>query len=152
VLDLHLARAFELLADLVTAPAFESSEIEKERNVILEEIKMVEDTPDDLVFEIFSEHFYPRHPLGRSILGTPLTLARFKRRQVQQYYDRVYRGENLVIAAAGNIDHGAILELARKHFGSLPPRGERREESAPKPVPGRPAPRCSARTATWRIC
>src|SRR5437764_3565060 len=62
VLDDHLPRALELIADLVTAPAFDPAEIEKERNVILEEIKMVEDTPDDLVFEIFSEKFYPDHP------------------------------------------------------------------------------------------
>ncbi|MCW5968076.1 MAG: insulinase family protein [Blastocatellales bacterium] len=135
VLDRHLSRAFELLADLVTAPAFESSEIEKERNVILEEIKMVEDTPDDLVFEIFSERFYPRHPLGRSILGTPSTLRRFKRPVVAAYYDRLYRADNLVIAAAGNLEHGEIAALARKYFGRLRPSEEKITPAAPRAAP-----------------
>src|SRR5215216_7867938 len=63
VLDEHLPRAFDLLADLVTAPALDASELEKERNVIIEEIKMVEDTPDDLIFDLFCENFYQRHPL-----------------------------------------------------------------------------------------
>lgn len=120
VLDQHLPRAFELLGDLVTSPAFRSAEIEKERNVILEEIKMVEDTPDDLVFEIFSENFYPEHPLGRPILGTPESLSKFRKKQVHDYYDRIYRAENLVVAAAGNLTHEQILALAEQYFGSVP--------------------------------
>ena len=119
VLDEHLPRAFELIADLVTAPAFTPAEIEKERNVILEEIKMVEDTPDDLVFEIFSEKFYPNHPLGRPILGTPETLQSFKGQRVREYYDTIYRPENFVIAAAGNFKHEEFLELVNQHFGHL---------------------------------
>jgi predicted Zn-dependent peptidase len=119
VLDQHLARAFELVADLVTSPAFEASDIEKERNVILEEIKMVEDTPDDLVFEIFSKKFYPEHSLGRPILGTPTTLKRFRRKQVQEYYDCVYRADNLLIAAAGNLRHEEVIGLAQEYFGHL---------------------------------
>lgn len=119
VLDEHLPRAFELIADLVTAPAFDPAEIEKERNVILEEIKMVEDTPDDLVFEIFSEKFYPDHPLGRPILGTPETLQSFKGKRVQDYYESIYRPDNFVIAAAGNLQHEQLLQLVNEHFGHL---------------------------------
>jgi predicted Zn-dependent peptidase len=120
VLDQHMPQALELIADLVTAPAFERTEIDKERNVILEEIKMVEDTPDDLVFEIFSENFYPNHPLGRPILGTPDRLATFKRERVRGYYGRIYRPGNLVLAAAGRVDHRELVRLARRYFGSLP--------------------------------
>lgn len=134
VLDQHLARAFELLADLVTAPAFEAKEIEKERKVILEEIKMVEDTPDDLVFEIFSENFYPEHPLGRPILGTPATLRRFKRPVVADYYDRLYRADNLLLAAAGNVRHDEIVDLASEHFGHLKQSEAAVEISAPSPT------------------
>ena len=78
ILDEHLPRAFELIADLVTGPSFDPVEMKKERNVVLEEIKMVEDTPDDIVFDLFCESFYPDHPLGRPILGTPRTLSTFK--------------------------------------------------------------------------
>jgi predicted Zn-dependent peptidase len=133
VMDEHLPRAFELIADLVTAPAFDPDELQKERNVVLEEIKMVEDTPDDLVFEIFSEHFYPRHPLGRPILGTPQTLATFAPARVRRFYEQAYRPDNLVIAAAGNVEHRELLKLARKHFGHLPPRAV--ASPAPRPRP-----------------
>ena len=135
VLDQHLTRAFELVGDLVTSPAFKSSEIEKERNVILEEIKMVEDTPDDLVFEIFSEKFYPEHALGRPILGTPSSLRRLKRPQVDDYYQETYRAENLVIAAAGNLTHEEIVALAEQHFGCLHGTATELVSSPPKPTP-----------------
>jgi predicted Zn-dependent peptidase len=133
VLDRHLVRAFDLLADLVTAPAFDSVEIEKERNVILEEIKMVEDTPDDLVFEIFAENFYPKHPLGRPILGTPATLRRFKRPVVADYYNQVYCANNILIAAAGNLRHEELVALATKYFGKVKANKETIEPLAPRP-------------------
>jgi len=135
VLDVHLERAFELIADLVTAPAFNAAELKKERNVILEEIKMVEDTPDDIIFDIFAENFYPRHPLGRPILGTPETLATFKGRRVRDYYERCYRPGNLVIAAAGNLTHERLLALAEEHFGHLTPGAGVAESGAPRPQP-----------------
>jgi predicted Zn-dependent peptidase len=97
-----LPQAFELIADLVTAPAFAPAELEKERNVILEEIKMVEDTPDDVINDIFCENFYPHHPLGRPVLGTPETVASFTPEMVREYYDEIYRPDNFLIAAAGN--------------------------------------------------
>jgi predicted Zn-dependent peptidase len=133
VLDEHLPRAFELIADLVTAPAFDPAEIDKERNVVLEEIKMVEDTPDDLVFEIFSENFYPDHALGRPILGTPQTIASFQRERVREHYETIYRPDNLVIAAAGNLAHERLLELAEQHFGQLQASGA--ELLSPEPRP-----------------
>src|ERR1051325_9267068 len=85
VLDERLSRAFDLIADLVTAPLFDETELDRERNVVMEEIKMVEDTPDDLVHEVFVANFWPDHPLGRSILGTAETLAPFDHDRVAGY-------------------------------------------------------------------
>ncbi len=135
VLDEHLPQAFELIADLVTAPTFDPVEMDKERNVILEEIKMVEDTPDDLVFEIFSEGFYPNHALGRPILGTPETLATFQSNDVRAYYEDMYRPDNLVVAAAGNISSEAFLNLVNDHFGHLRPRTVVAHHPEPAPTP-----------------
>ncbi len=131
VLDDHLPRAFELIADLMTSPAFDPGELEKERNVVLEEIKMVEDTPDDIVFDIFCENFYPDHPLGRPILGTEHSLATFKREQVQEYYDEIYRPDNFVFAAAGNLDHDQLVEMANDSFGHLTARDSELKSFAP---------------------
>jgi predicted Zn-dependent peptidase len=125
VLDQHLPRAFELIADLVTNPTFNQAELEKERNVILEEIKMVEDTPDDFIFDIFCENFYPDHPLGRPILGTPESLVTFKPDVVRSYYDELYSPQNLVIAAAGNLEHDRLIDLADKYFGDVRPSDSR---------------------------
>src|SRR5262249_59004342 len=133
VLDEHLPRAFDLVADLVANPAFDPVELEKERNVIIEEIKMVEDTPDDIIFDIFCENFYPNHPLGRSILGTPESLAMFDLENVNDYYCEIYRPDNFVITAAGNLDHDHLLDLARKYFGSLEPRGAGLPVTVPTP-------------------
>ena len=91
VLDEHLPRAFDLLADLVTAPLFADEELDRERNVVTEEIKMVEDTPDDLVHEVFVANFWPDHPLGRSILGTVDTLATFNHDTVDELLFRRLR-------------------------------------------------------------
>lgn len=132
VLDKHLPRAIELVADLLTSPAFDPAELEKEHNVILEEIKMVEDTPDDIVFDIFCESFYPSHSLGRPILGTAGSLATFKREKVQAYYDDIYRPENFVVAAAGNLDHEILIGLSGEYFGDLKARGSQPADSAPE--------------------
>ena len=134
VLDEHLPQAFELIADLVTAPVFDQAELDKERNVILEEIKMVEDTPDDLVYELFSEKYYPGHSLGRPILGTPETLATSIPISVRKFYEYSYRPENLVIAAAGNITHEVWLDLVNQHFAHLRPGGAVSPIVTPAPV------------------
>src|SRR5436853_1244426 len=119
VLDEHLSRAFDLLADLVTAPLFADEELDRERNVVSEEIKMVEDTPDDLVHEVFVANFWPNHPLGRSILGTAQTLATFNHEQVATYFQHVYTPRNLVVAAAGNIEHKSFVEMVERYLGKL---------------------------------
>ncbi len=131
VLDQHLPRAFELIADLVINPAFDAAELEKEHNVILEEIKMVEDTPDDIIFDIFCENYYPQHSLGRPILGTEKALVGFTPQVVKSYYSEIYQPGNLVIAAAGNLEHEQIVDLAAAHFGALKSNG---------PLPGSSSP------------
>jgi predicted Zn-dependent peptidase len=135
VVDEDLLGGFELLADLVTAPAFDPVELDKERNVILEEIKMTEDTPDDILFDVFFENFYPNHPLGRRVLGTPETVATFRDERVVSYYQDLFSPENVVLAAAGNLKHEQVLELAQQYFGALPKRHAAVPATAPPPTP-----------------
>lgn len=127
VLDEHLAQAFDVLADLVLHPVFRSEDIEKEKGVILEEIKMEADSPDYLVHEIFSSNFWKDHPLGKPILGTPQTVKRFEQGMIRQYYDSVYAPSNLIVTAAGNLTHERLVDLVRQYFETLPP-------SAPPPA------------------
>ncbi len=121
VLDQHLSQAFDVLADLVLHPMFREEDIEKEKSVILEEIKMEEDSPDYLVHEIFSSNFWKDHPLGKPILGTPQSVKRFDRSMIQGYYQAVYAPANLLVTAAGNLTHDGLVGLVRQHFESLPP-------------------------------
>ncbi|HZS44372.1 MAG TPA: pitrilysin family protein [Blastocatellia bacterium] len=116
IVDDHLPLAFDVLADLVTQPLFDETELEKERGVIIEEIKMVEDQPDELVFELFSESFWPHHPLGRQIAGTIASVSNLSREKVIDYFQRIYTPQNLVITAAGNLTHDGIVELSSKYF------------------------------------
>jgi len=131
VLDEHLSRAFDLLADLVTAPLFADEELDRERNVVTEEIKMVEDTPDDLVHEVFVANFWPDHPLGRSILGTVDTLATFNHDRVNNYFSDVYAPRNLVVAGAGNLEHERFVDMVSRYLGGLKDRPVNLRASAP---------------------
>ncbi len=121
VLDEHLSLAFDVLADLVLNPLFREEDIEKEKGVILEEIKMEADSPDYLVHEIFSANFWKDHPLGKPILGTRETVKRFDRAMIQGYYSSVYSPANLIVTAAGNLTHERLVALVREHFEALPP-------------------------------
>src|SRR5512144_2657219 len=96
VLDEHLPLAVEILGDIVLNPLFDSEELAKEKKVIFEEINMVEDTPDDLVMELFCEAFWPKHPLGRPILGTKRSVASFDREDLAAYFGRVYHPANIL--------------------------------------------------------
>jgi predicted Zn-dependent peptidase len=132
VLDEHLPLAFDVLADLVLNPLFRDEDIEKEKGVILEEIKMEEDSPDYLVHEIFSSNFWQGHALGKPILGTPQTVRRFDSTMMRDYYRAVYSPANLLVTAAGNLSHQQLTDLVGRHFASLPPGA-----GAPAdPVPG----------------
>jgi predicted Zn-dependent peptidase len=139
VLDEHLEIAVEILGDVVQNPAFDPVEMAKEKKVIFEEINMVEDTPDDLVMELFVAAFWPDHPLGRPILGSKRTVGRFRREDLASFFARVYHPANIVIAAAGHLEHAAIAKQVRQHFCGL--------RKGPLPGNGR-APRNAARVVT----
>jgi predicted Zn-dependent peptidase len=131
VLDEHLSRAFDVVADLVLHPRFDEADIEKEKGVILEEIKMEADSPDSVVHEIFSSNFWRDHPLGKPILGTRETVKSFDRRVVRDYYSAVYAPSNVVVTAAGHLTHDRLVDLVREHFESLPPGAPTPPDRAP---------------------
>ncbi len=120
VLDEHLPLAFDILSDLVLNPAFRNEDIEREKKVVLEEIKMVEDTPDDLVHELFTQHFWGGHALGRPILGNKDTIERLNQESLREYFRRVYTAGNFIISVAGNLEHDRVRELISSAFGLVP--------------------------------
>jgi len=131
VLDEHLPLAVEILADLISNPLLAEDDIEKEKKVILEEIKMVEDTPDDLVHEIFAEGFWSGHPLGRPILGTPASVNALNRDTLKKYFGDTYVAENFVVVAVGNLEHDHVQALLERALAHIPHRGSEAEHTAP---------------------
>ena len=135
VLDEHLPLAIDILSDIVRNPAFSPDDIEREKKVVLEEIKMVEDTPDDLVHELFTQGFWENHPLGRPILGTKETVESFNAELLRDYFKNVYTAKNLIVSAVGNLEHERVRELVEEKFGSLTQPGEPARDEAPRVVP-----------------
>ncbi len=119
VLDEQLAGAMDVLSDLVLNPAFREEDVKKERQVILEEIKMDEDNPDYLVHELFVQNFWKGHSLGRPILGTQKTVRNFDPALLFDFYGDRFRAGNMVISAAGSLDHDEFLKLVTSRFGGL---------------------------------
>ncbi len=119
VLDEHLPIALDVLSDLVLHPVFDAKDIARERGVIIEEIKMDEDSPDYLVHEIFTQNFWKDHPLGKPILGTKETVRKFEQPVLFDYYGRRFTPGNLIISAAGHIDHQHFVDLASERFHQL---------------------------------
>jgi predicted Zn-dependent peptidase len=134
VLDEHLPVALEILSDLVLHPVFDSNDITRERGVILEEIKMDEDNPDYLVHEIFTQNFWKDHPLGKPILGTKETVKKFERATVLDTYSHRFAPGNIIVSAAGNLDHDRFVELVTKHFEHMKPRKNGFHSPVPKIV------------------
>src|SRR5437763_1094213 len=120
VLDDHLPIAMDILSDLVLNPVFDQKDIVREKGVILEEIKMDEDNPDYLVHEIFTQNFWKDHPLGKPILGTKETVRKFEQPLLFDYYAKRFHPGNLIISAAGNLDHAQFVDAVRKRFEHLP--------------------------------
>lgn len=125
VLDQHVPRAVDLLSDIVLSPRFDRDELERERRVIFEEIKTVEDNPEEFAHELFAQAFWPDHPLGRPILGQPETVARFDRDDLLRFFRRTYAPSNMIVVAAGNVEHEQLLSLVESRFARLetPPDG-----------------------------
>lgn len=116
VVDSALPNAFDLMADLLTNPTFDEIELKREQKVIIEEIKMVEDSPEELLGELFQAKYFPNHALGLSIAGTPKTVKTFNHEVTRKYHQEVFTPQNLVIAVAGNIEHKQVIELSEKFF------------------------------------
>jgi len=135
VLDEHVPIALDILSDLVLHPVFDSQDITRERGVILEEIKMDQDNPDYLVHEIFTQNFWKDHPLGRPILGTKETVKRFERQPVLDAYGHHFSPGNIIVSAAGNLDHDRFVDLVIQHFENMKPVKNGLHSAAPKVVP-----------------
>ena len=131
--DTELDRGIDILADVVWQPAFRPDDIEAERQVILEEIGMRDDTPDDLVHDLFTRAHFPEHPLGREVLGGHDTIAAMSRDGIADYHDAHYEPANIVVAAAGNLDHDRVLSrFEARSPGTRPARPARpRVDAAP---------------------
>jgi predicted Zn-dependent peptidase len=133
VLDEQVDTALELLTEIVAAPRFSADDVESERSVILEEIKMVEDTPDDLVHELFVTAFWPDHPLGRPILGSEETVQRLGREQILAHYEETFHPSNVIFCASGNLRPDEILKFLEKAFPPDDRTPARRGWSEPTP-------------------
>ncbi|MEP6960527.1 MAG: pitrilysin family protein [Acidobacteriota bacterium] len=132
VLDEHLPEAFDIVSDLVRHPLFDQKDIEKEKGVILEELKMEVDNPEYMAHELFSSHFWKGHALGRSILGTRQTIRSFDRDKIERYYRSIYAPSNILVTAAGSLKHKELVTLAQNHLGDLKPRRARAVGARPQ--------------------
>jgi predicted Zn-dependent peptidase len=132
VLDENLPIAFDVIADLVLRPRFDSEDVAKERQVVLEEIKMDLDNPEYMLHEIFTRGFWPEHPLGRPILGTPETVKQFSREALQTRFREWFAPDHLVITAAGNVTHQQVMDLVQREFGHLRSNGALEEHTPPR--------------------
>lgn len=130
VLAADVPLAVELVADILTAPLFDEQELAKEREVVLQEIGQVEDTPDDLVFDLLQERAFPDQPLGRSILGPAEIVASLPRRALLGFMEQHYAPGRMALVGAGAVEHDRLVELAERWFGALP----QRPASAPEPA------------------
>ncbi|MBV9801786.1 MAG: insulinase family protein [Solirubrobacterales bacterium] len=149
VIDEHVAEAFDVMADMVFRPAL--NDVESERAVILEEIAMYEDDPQEKVFDLFGEAVFGDHPLGRAIIGRASVIAETPVDQIARFHAERYQPSNVVIAAAGAVDHDAFVELADRVIA------ERTGDTAPRPLPAgasRHARRCFERkdTEQYHVC
>jgi len=135
LLDEHLPVVLELFSDILIRPKLDLEDIERERKVILEEIKMVEDTPGDLVHEIFLENFWPDHALGRPILGTADTVNSIDQNLLRDRFTRSYVPGNMLVTAAGNLTHEDLVKKIRHYFTLESPSEIRATSPAPLPQP-----------------
>ena len=129
VMKADVPLALDVLSDILANPSFVPEELEREKSVIVQEIGAAQDTPDDVVFEHLNELCYPDQPMGRSLLGTANTLKGFDRDKLHGYLTTHYRGPDMVVAAAGAVDHARIVDDVTKHFAAF------NGTEAPKPLP-----------------
>ena len=135
VLTEHLPVALDLLFDLFLNSQFAAEELEKERQVIVQEISMIEDTPDEYIHDLFSEAFWAGHPLSYPILGRLDTIGRMNRRQLKDFFVHHYLSVEPILVAAGNLTHEKFLKPVEKALGKIRPRPKRRKKQPPRPHP-----------------
>jgi predicted Zn-dependent peptidase len=135
VLDEHLPKAFDVVADMVLEPKFAEDEIEREKSVIIEEIGMTLDNPEDLVHELFTQNFWNGHALGKPILGTPETVSAFTREKLQKWFRQCYAPNNMVITAAGHLEHVQLMGLVAERFAKLAPSTNGTADGKPQHAP-----------------
>jgi len=137
VLDTHLELAIDILSDMLLSSKFDGEDIKREREVVLEEIHMYEDTPDELVHDIHLNNIWAGHPLGRNILGTTSSVEKFNPSLIDQYYQQFYTPDNIVLAAAGNLTHERLEELTERYFGKLTGTKQKVAPNIPTLIPAR---------------
>lgn len=115
-LDNHLKQAIDVLSDMLCNSLFQPKEIEKEKMVVIEEIKAVKDTPEDYIFDIFQEKLFPNCPMGNPILGTEKTVSDFEKEMILNFFNKFYSCKNTIISAAGNVDHDKFVKLIETYF------------------------------------
>ncbi|MEO8167996.1 MAG: pitrilysin family protein [bacterium] len=120
VLDMHVEEAMDVLADLVQNGTFKREEVDKEKLVVIEELKNAEDDPEDIIHDYFEKALFPTHSLGFPIIGTEENLRRFKREDLLAHTQSYYHPSRIVISAAGNVDHNKLVKLVEKHLNHLP--------------------------------
>lgn len=135
VLDEHIPQALDIVSEMCLRPAYRADDLEKEKGVVLEELKMDEDNPDYLLQDVFASNFWRGHSLGRPIIGTKDSIAAFHRGQIQGFSERTFRPENLVVTAAGRLDHEAFARNVEARFGDLKPSGPAENEAPPESTP-----------------
>src|SRR6476659_1133984 len=135
-LDQHLERALDVMADMVLRPAY--PDIDSERQVVIEEIAMYEDEPSEKVHDVLARAVYGDHPLGRPIIGTADVIANVPVPDIAAYHDERYSPSNLVLAAAGNVDHDRLVELAQKACDAGLPAANGKRELVPAPAASEP--------------
>ena len=133
VLDEHVPVAFDVISDLVLRPRFDADDIRKEKQVVLEEIKMEQDNPEYLVYEIFTQNFWREHPLGKPILGTSETVKHFERPALVDCFRSWYAPHNMLITAAGHLEHQKLVDLAAAQFAGLQPVSNGAGVTPPRP-------------------
>lgn len=136
--DERLGLALEILSDIVWSPALREEDVQAERQVILEEIKMRDDAPEDLVHDVFADAIFPDHPIGREVVGSPGTIEAMQRDEIAAFHGRHYHPSNVVVAVAGNLDHDEVVKLVEHGLegsaGDRPPREPYGGDPPPRPL------------------